>query len=82
MNPYLAKLRAWDQETSHPQEPSKPSKPAVPVVTHGDTTAEKGFEGFEGHQNRCFSRNVRKSSTCSEVAFVAPSSISNPAART
>jgi hypothetical protein len=57
MNPYLAKLRARDQEKRHPQEPSKPSKPIVPVVTGGDTTAERGFEGFEGDQDRCFSGN-------------------------
>ena len=57
MNPYLAKLRARDQEKRHPQEPSKPSKPAIPVVTGGDTTAERGFDGFEGDQDRCFSGN-------------------------
>jgi hypothetical protein len=55
MNPYLAKLRARDQATSHPQEPSKPSKPIMPVVTRGDTTSERGFEGFEGNRSRCFS---------------------------
>ena len=55
MNPYLAKLRARDQEKRHPQEPSKPSKPILPVVAHGDTTAERGFEGFEGDRSRCFS---------------------------
>jgi hypothetical protein len=57
MNPYLAKLRERDQETRHPQEPSKPSKPIMPVVTHADATIEKRFEGFEGDDNRCFSRN-------------------------
>jgi len=57
MNPYLAKLRARHQEKRHPQEPSKPSKPAIPVVTGGDTTAERGFESFEGDQDRCFSGN-------------------------
>jgi hypothetical protein len=57
MNPYLAKLRARDQETRHPQGPSKPSKPIVPVVTHGVTTAERGFEGFEGDRGRGFSGN-------------------------
>jgi hypothetical protein len=57
MNPYLAKLRARDQETRHPQQPSKPSKPIVPVVTHGGTTAERGFDGFEGEQGRDFSGN-------------------------
>jgi hypothetical protein len=56
MNPYLAKLRARDQATSHPQEPSKPSKPIMPVVTRGDTTAGRGFEGFEGDRSRCFLR--------------------------
>ena len=57
MNPYLAKLRARHQEKRHPEEPSKPSKPAIPVVTGGDTTAERGFESFEGDQDRCFSGN-------------------------
>lgn len=57
MNRYLAKLRAWDQETSHPQEPSKPSKPIMPVVTRGDTTDEKGFEGFESGEDSRSSRN-------------------------
>lgn len=55
MNPYLAKLRARSHEKHHPQEPSKPSKPILPVVAHGDTTAERGFEGFEGDRSRCFS---------------------------
>lgn len=55
MNPYLVKLRARDHETLHPQAPSKPSKPILPVVAHGNTTAERGFEGFEGDQSRCFS---------------------------
>ena len=55
MNPYLAKLRARDQAKGHPQEPSKPSKPILPVVAHADTTAERGFEGFEGDRSRCFS---------------------------
>ena len=63
MNPYLAKLRARDRETSHPQEPSKPSKPIMPVVPLGDTTAEKGFGGFEGDGDRCFSRNERGEQT-------------------
>ena len=57
MNPYLAKLRARSHEKRHPQEPSKPSKRVVPVVTGRDTTAEGGFEGFEGDQDRCFSGN-------------------------
>jgi hypothetical protein len=57
VNPYLAKLRARDEETSHPQEPSKPSKPIMPVVTCVDTTDEKGFEGFEGDGHRSFSGN-------------------------
>jgi hypothetical protein len=57
MNPYLAKLRARDEEKRHPQEPSKPSEPIVPVVTGRNTTAERGFEGFEGDQDRCFSGN-------------------------
>jgi hypothetical protein len=55
MNAYLAKLRVTSQEKRHPQEPSKPSKPIAPVVAHGDTTAEKGFEGFEGDRSRCLS---------------------------
>jgi hypothetical protein len=57
MNPYLAKLRARDQESRHPEEPSKPSKPMVPVVTHGVTTAERGFDGFEGDRGGDFSGN-------------------------
>jgi hypothetical protein len=57
MNPYLAKLRARDHKTHHPQEPSKPSKRILPVVALGDTTAEMSFEGFEGDQSRCFSGN-------------------------
>src|SRR5262249_41823574 len=40
MNPYLARMRAGDHETSHPRAPSKPSKPS--------------FEGFEGDRSRCF----------------------------
>lgn len=63
MNPYLAKLRARDQETRHPQELSKPSKPIVQVVTHGDTTAGRGFEGFEGDRDRRFSGNERLEQT-------------------
>jgi len=55
MNPYLVKLRARNHEKRYPQEPSKPSKPILPVVAHGDTTAEGGFEGFEGDRSRCFS---------------------------
>jgi len=55
MNRYLAKLRARSHEKRHSQEPSKPSKPILRVVAHGDTTAEKGFEGFEGDRSRCFS---------------------------
>ena len=43
MNPFLAKLRARDHETRHPQAPSKPSK--------------LGFEGFEGDRGRRFSDN-------------------------
>jgi hypothetical protein len=43
MNPYLAKLRARNPETPHPQAPSKPSKP--------------GFEGFEGDRFRRISEN-------------------------
>ena len=61
MNPYLAKLRARDQETRHPEEPSKPSKLIVPVVAHGITTAERGFEGFEGDRGRRSSDNERAS---------------------
>jgi hypothetical protein len=55
MNPYLARLRVTSQEKRHPQEPSKPSKPIAPVVAHGNTTAENGFEGFEGDRSRCLS---------------------------
>jgi hypothetical protein len=55
MTPYLAKLRLRGYETLHPQPPSKPSKPILPVVAHEDTTAERGFEGFEGDRSRCFS---------------------------
>jgi hypothetical protein len=55
MNPYLAKLRARNHETLHPQAHSKPSKPTSPVVPHGNTTAERRFEGFEGDRSRCLS---------------------------
>jgi hypothetical protein len=55
MNPYLAKLRVTSQENRHPQDPSKPSKPIARVVANGDTTAETGFEGFEGDRSRCLS---------------------------
>jgi hypothetical protein len=55
MNPYLVKLKARSHEKRHSQEPSKPSKPILPVVAYGDTTAERGFEGFEGDRSRCFS---------------------------
>jgi hypothetical protein len=57
VNPYLAKLRARDKETSDPQEPSKPSKPIMPVVTRSNTTDEKGFDGFEGDEDSRSSGN-------------------------
>ena len=56
MNPYLARLQAMRNPEKHqPEDLSKPSKPMLPVAAHGDTTAERGFEGFEGDRSRCFS---------------------------
>jgi hypothetical protein len=69
VNPYLAKLRARDQEARHPQEPSKPSKPIVPVVTYWDTTDEMGFEGFEGDGDRRSSGNERASVAVKQTAL-------------
>jgi hypothetical protein len=69
MNPYLAKLRARDQEAGHPQEPSKPSKPIVPVVTYGNTTHEIDFEGFEGDRARRFSGNERATKAIGQISL-------------
>jgi hypothetical protein len=69
MNPCLVMLRARDQATRHPQEPSKPSKPIMPVVTDGDTTAEKGFEGFEGDRDRDFSRNEPATKAAEQITL-------------
>jgi hypothetical protein len=78
MNPYLAKLKAID-ETHHPPGPSKPSKPILLVVAHGNTTAERGFEGFEGDGSRRFSENEgatdavdRFGRTCAALAARSP----------
>jgi hypothetical protein len=59
MNPYLAKLREKEEDKPYPEEPSKPSKRVVPVVTHENTTAERGFDGFESDGDRHFSANER-----------------------
>ena len=73
MNPYLARLRVTSQQKRHPQEPSKPSKPILPVVAHGDTTAERGFEGFEGDRSRCFQTLLgRLCRTFEHLAFRCP----------
>jgi hypothetical protein len=69
MNPCLVMLRARDQATRHPQEPSKPSKPIMPVVTDGDTTAEKGFEGFEGDRDRDFSGNEPATKAAEQITL-------------
>jgi hypothetical protein len=56
MNPYLAKLRARDHETGHPQAPSKPSK--------------LGFEGFEGDRSRCISETAWIPNAVEDTPFV------------
>jgi hypothetical protein len=69
MNPYLAKLRARDQEARQPQTSSKPSKPIDPVVTHVDTSAQGSFEGFEGDRDRLPSGNEAATKTVEQFLF-------------
>jgi hypothetical protein len=52
---YLERLRALKSQKGHPPAPSKPSKRGPVVEAAGDTTRNRGFEGFEGGVGTPFS---------------------------